>query len=207
MGRKVFISYKYNDNSVLPLDTVPYYEITKVRDYVTKLQNILAHDGIHINKGENDGESLADFKDETIQSKLSDKIFDSSVTIVLLSPNMKELTLLERDQWMPWEIAYSIKNKTRSNNSSKRNAILLVALPDRNGRYDYVNTAGFMFNIIENNRHNLVYRYPSRYFNPASKSYCLLCHWDQFLRNINLWIEAAVEIKEHAVHYQINTKF
>ena len=31
--------------------------------------------------------------------------------------------------------------------------------------------------------------------------------WDQFLRNINIWIEAAVEIKEHAVHYQINTKF
>ena len=106
-----------------------------------------------------------------------------------------------------WEIAYSIKNKTRSNNSSKRNAILLVALPDRNGRYDYVKTAGFMFNIIENNRNNLVYRYPSRYFNYASDSYCLLCQWDQFLRNINIWIEAAVEIKEHAVHYQINTKF
>ena len=105
------------------------------------------------------------------------------------------------------EGSYSIKNKTRSNNSSKRNAILLVALPDRNGRYDYVNTAGFMFNIIKNNRNNLVYRYPSRYFNYASDSYCLLCQWDQFLCNINTWIEAAVEIKEHAVHYQINTKF
>lgn len=207
MGRKIFISYKYNDSSILALDNVPYYETTKVRDYVTKLQNILTYDGIHINKGENDGESLAEFKDETIQSKLSDKIFDSSVTIVLLSPNMKELTLLERDQWMPWEIAYSIKNKKRTNNSSKRNAILLVALPDRYGCYDYVNQPGFMFNIIENNRHNLLSYYPSQYLKSVSQSYCLVCYWNQFLQNINLWIEAAVEIKEHAVHYQISSKF
>lgn len=204
MVLKIFISYKYSDSSVKRLS--PYQEAT-ARDYVDILQAKLAKDGIHINKGEKDNESLAQFKDETIQTKLSDKIFDSSVTIVLLSPNMKEWWNSESEQWIPWEIAYSIKNKKRALSSSKRNAILLVALPDWNGNYNYTDQPGFYFNIINNNRNNLKYSYPANYLTPnCSQSYMLKCNWDKFISNINDWINAAVEIKENADKYIINTK-
>lgn len=204
MGRKIFISYKYSDNSVKQLFT---YQTATARDYVDILQSKLERDGIHINKGEKDNESLAQFKDETIQTKLSNKIFDSSVTIVLLSPNMKEPRTDESDQWIPWEIAYSIRNKKRAFSSSKRNAILLVALPDQYDSYAYVDNPRFYFKIIQQNRNNLKHRYPARYLkNGCSNSYILKCNWDNFISNVNYWINAAVEIKEHAEQYSISTK-
>lgn len=113
------------------------------------IQRKLDRDSNHINKGEKDNESLEDFADETIRSKLADKIFDSSVTIVLISPNMKDYWKSEKDQWIPWEIAYSLKNKKRSDNRSKRNAILLVILPDVYGEYEYAKEDGFFFDIIQ----------------------------------------------------------
>lgn len=207
MGRKIFISYKYADTDVKHLNHISLFESTKVRDYVDVLQSYLERDGIHINKGEKDNESLAQFKDETIQTKLSDKIFDSSVTIVLLSPNMKEYRTDESEQWIPWEIAYSLRNKTRANSTSKRNAILLVALPDKNGSYNYADQPNFYFNVIKNNRNNLRFSYPTKYLmGGCSQSYMLKCNWNEFISNINGWIDAAVEIKEHSIQYNLNTK-
>ena len=63
-------------------------------------------------------------------------MFYTSVTIVLISPEMFE-NVKEIEQWIPWEISYSLKNKTRSNGISNMNAILAVVLPDRYGSYNY----------------------------------------------------------------------
>lgn len=207
MGRKIFISYKYGDTNVQHLSHISFFEVTKTRDYVDVLQKILEKNTDHINKGENDNESLADFKDETIQSKLADKIFDSSVTIVLISPNMKECRENEKDQWIPWEISYSLRSKRRKDNRSKRNAILLVILPDRNGDYNYANQDGFYFDIIQKNLNNLHTPYIAYKLKPScSESYMLICHWEKFISNINGWIDAAVEINQNGDKYNITAR-
>lgn len=210
MGNKVFISYKYSDDSVKQLTNpndlfATYRQVkTTARDYVDIIQRKLERDGIHINKGEKDNESLADFKTETIRSKLADKIFDSSVTIVLISPNMKDSWNSENDQWIPWEIAYSLKNKTRSDNISKRNAILAVILPNRYDNYNYVNSYRFYFDIIQKNLGNLHTQYDAyKLRNGCSNSYILRCNWDNFISNPNGWIAAAIEIRDKGDKYNI----
>lgn len=204
MGNKVFISYKYSDDFVKQLRLNNFFHTTTARDYVDIIQNKFERDGIHINKGEKDNESLVDFKDETIRSKLADKIFDSSITIVLLSPNMKDSWRSEKDQWIPWEIAYSLRSKKRSDNRSKRNAILLVILPNRDRNYNYVNQYGFYFDIIQKNLNNLHTPYiTNKLRNNCSNSYMLSCDWDNFISNPNGWIEAAIEIKNNGDKYNI----
>lgn len=135
MGKKVFVSYRYADENVERLDTVPWYETMTVRKYVDWLEDQLGKTNVY--KGEHDGEDLSGFSIDTIEEKLKAKIFDSSVTIVLVSPGMRDAYKADSEQWIPWEISYSLRLSTRGGRTSQRNALLAVVLPDRNGSYTY----------------------------------------------------------------------
>ena len=132
MGRNVFVSYKYWDDSVYQL----YDNETIVRDYVDIIEDMFSKIGEYYYRGEHDGEDLSDLHYKTVERILSDKIFRTSITIVLISPQMFE-NISEFEQWIPWEISYSLRNKVRYDGNSYMNAILAVVLPDRKGKYGY----------------------------------------------------------------------
>lgn len=149
MGRKIFVSYKYADENVYPVPNVSDYR-PKARDYVTWLEKKFSDRTDHIYKGEHDDEDLSDRSDDYIWRKLKDKIYDSTITIVLISPNMKEAYKWDKSQWIPWEIAYSVRETTRNDYTSHANAVLGVVLPDKGNSYRYYNSMR-LFNILEEN--------------------------------------------------------
>ena len=140
-SRKIFVSYKYKDLDVFPEHVSEYipgedtgYSYTP-RHYVDKIIDAIGSE--HIYKGEKSDDDASHLSDSTIDSLLKTKIFDSSVTLVLLSPNMRDNSLPENEQWIPNEISYSLRAQQRGERVSATNGLLLVALPDSNGSYDH----------------------------------------------------------------------
>lgn len=185
MARKVFVSYKYADNDVYPLDGSFYG--TTVRTYVDKFERRVENNGVCIYKGEKDGDDLSYLTEDTIWSKLKERIYDSSVTIVFISPNMRETYKPDKEQWIPWEIAFSLREQRRSDYTSRSNALLFVVLPDRNGGYRY-NDYMTHFKIVREN---------------INIGYAPVVNWNTFMGNINFYVEKAIRQKEATPSYKV----
>lgn len=213
MGKKIFISYKYADANVRAIMGI---KNTTVRDYVDLLQTKIDKSD-HINKGENDGEDLGSLADSTIASKLGDKIFDSTVTVVFISKGMKDNTP-ENDQWIPWEISYSLREQSRQGVNSKTNAVLGVVLPDQLGTYDWyyrnnpdcnsiTHFTGQLFTILKENMFNIKQK-QTRICNETiitegEHSYIKTVKWNEFIVSMNSYIEKALEIWRVRDQYEI----
>lgn len=223
MARKVFVSYKYGDSSVQHIPRFGEIDPTTARHYVNWLHDHLdAND--HIVKGEDDGEDMSGFKDETIYSNLRSKIYDSTVTVVLISKNMKENYTPEADQWIPWEVAYSLREKTRDDRTSGANGILAVVIPDENGSYEYfVQPIGCahcgsirwkqdtLFQILGKNMFNR--KQPKTTVCPNGvcgvlhtgddHSYIHPVKWSDFMPNINYYIDHATRLNQSIDDYEL----
>lgn len=197
MARKVFVSYKYKDEKVADLKEF-YYRKTRVRDYVDRLQEKIGSD--NINLGEKDGESLENFSDEKIQTLLKEKIRQCSITIVIISKGMKTNDD-EKEQWIPWEVSYSLRIVPTGGNTKQRNAILGVVLPDEKENYDWYYTSnpmcncethhtGQLFKILKDNMFNIREKefrecYGSRIHTNNEPSFIKTVKWCYFMNGNN----------------------
>ena len=231
MGYKIFVSYKYSDDNVYPLyNPMKVFSLSSdrssVRDYVDKLESYFDNTS-NIYKGESDNEDLSYLPDDAIWEKLKDRIYDSSVTIVMISPNMREPYRSERSQWIPWEVAYSLRETTRGDRTSHSNAILAVILPDKNHQYNYYiepfshqradgqwcNREDPVFSIIRKNMNNR-WSFNNSFFEghgmymPSinDESYIPSVTWDDFIQHPMRYIECAIRRKENISNYRITTE-
>lgn len=225
MGHKIFVSYKYADDDV---NNLRYLENSTVRDYVDELENRIDNSS-HIFKGESDGEDLSCLSDDAIWEKLKDRIYDSTITIVFISPQMKEEGKKDRDQWIPWEISYSLKETKRKNEygqeiTSKTNAMLAVVLPDSNNSYNYyleeknccllqrctTHYTEKLFEILRKNKFNLKDASKRDCTNNNGEkiwlgdcSYIKAVRWCDFISDIDKYIDESYERLENIDDYNI----
>lgn len=222
MGKKIFVSYKYSDSQVKNLS---FYENSTVRDYVTKFEEILdPSDNIY--KGESDDEDLSNLLEDTIWQKLKDRIYDSSVTVIFISSGMKESGKADKEQWIPWEISYSLKEVSRKNKNgdavtSRSNAMVAVVLPDANGSYSYylegknccvngctTHHTDKLFTIIRKNKFNL--KAANKKVCDAGStiwygenSYIKAVKWSDFIQKYSTYIESACKRQDNIDNYEI----
>lgn len=196
MPRKTFISYKYSEAQVL-------------RD---KILNALGDDATYYQGERADSPDLTDTSTENIKKALKDKMFNTSVTIVIISPNMK------KSKWIDWEIEYCLHEYSRKNRTSYTNGVVGVIMKV-NGSTDWlkinsVNCHGspktqyrndLLYPIISKNKYNS--NPPLKHCNDCNTydfmkgSFITLVDEDEFLAFPNYYIESAYDKSEDVSKY------
>lgn len=186
MAHKTFISYKFS-------------EAVGLRDRIIEA---MGDDAVYY-KGENGfSPNKSDDSGDVIWNYLKDMIWGTTVTIVILSPNMRQST------WIPDEIAYSLKKVKRGETTSQRNGIVAV-IQKVGGSYDWLmnhntnchGTATVSYknellpNIIAANHFNS--KPPKKHCNECNTynselgSYISYVQEDTFLADVNGYVDKA----------------
>ncbi|MEG0835961.1 MAG: TIR domain-containing protein [Christensenellaceae bacterium] len=192
MAHKTFISYKYSETQSL-------------RD---KIIDALGKDASYYKGETSDSPDLTDTSTENIKKNLRDMMYDTSVTIVVISPNMNQ------SKWIDWEIEYCLKNNTRKDRTSHTNGVVGVIMK-QNGGYSWFKSTNKnadgcssstydetkVYDIINNNRFN---QNPKKYscnvcktVNALTGSYIAYVEEDDFLNDPNKYINNAYDKSEN----------
>ncbi len=198
MAHKTFISYKYSESQEL-------------RDAII---DALGEDASYYQGETSDSPDLTDYTTETIKEHLKDMIFGTTVTIVILSPNMK------KSKWIDWEIEYSLREYSRNGKASKSNGVVGV-IQKVNGDYSWIKSTtshsdghtstaydnSKVYSIISENRFNQT---PKEYVCEKCKtvdsmtgSYISFVTEDDFLANPSKYIDNAYDKCQNISAYTI----
>ena len=192
MAHKTFISYKYS-------------EATGLRDRIIEA---MGEDAVYYQGETSDSPDMSDESNQKIQKYLKDCMYPTSVTIVIISPHMKE------SHWIDWEISYCLKKITREGRTSHRNGLVGVIMKVNNSynwfKYQQTNADGCsvsnyhtekVYELINDNRFNQeppVYSCDKcKCVNALTGSYIAFVEEDEFLANIDKYINNAYDKSEN----------
>lgn len=200
MARETFIAYKYS-------------EAQDLRDKIIKK---LGEDATYYRGETHESPDLTSTSVDNIKENLKNMIFGTSVTIVIISPN------LINSKWVNWEIEYSLKEYKRNSTTSKTNGIVGVIMKV-NGSYDWLvyrqtNADGCtsrnfhsskLYGIINNNRFNLntANKYSCstcKTYSSLFGSYIALVDEDDFLNDPSHYIENAYDKSKSIENYNLS---
>lgn len=186
MAHKTFISYKYSESQEL-------------RDLIIEK---MGEDAIYYNGENGFSPNKSDDSEDAIWNYLKDMIWPTSVTIVILSPEML------KSSWIESEISYSLKKISRDGKQSKRNGVVAI-IKKVDGSYDWFKysykkpdghiVSGYyedkIFQLISKNRRNQkppVYTCDKcKSINPDTGSFISFVEQDKFLEDVNGYVEKA----------------
>lgn len=192
MAHKTFISYKYS-------------EAQDLRDDIIEA---LGDDATYYKGETSDSPDLTDTSTDNIKKALKDMMYDTSVAIVIISPNMK------KSKWIDWEIEYCLKSITRKNRTSNTNGVVGIIMK-YNGGYSWLKTennnedgctsnsfdSNKMYKIINENRFNQSPKVYScdicKTVNALTGSYIALVEEEDFLANPTKYIDNAFDKSEN----------
>ena len=198
MAHKTFISYKYSESQDL-------------RDKIIKK---LGTDATYYKGETSDSPNLTDYTTDTIRKNLSDMIYDTTVMIVIVSPNMKQ------SEWMEWEIKYALREQTRNSRTSHADGVICVVKKNEvyanfgldpyawaksySGGWD----ATKLFDIINKNRNNKKSWTDSDLtnindYNKLSSHYVDIVTEEEFLNYPNYYINNAFEKSQNIGSYNL----
>lgn len=192
MAHKTFISYKYSE----------------AQDLRDRIIEAMGDDASYYMGETSDSPDLTDTSTENIKKHLCDMMYNTSVTIVIISPHIKE------SKWIDWEIEYSLSLNTRKDRTSHRNGVVGV-IQKVNGGYDWVRysnqhpdghiTTDYythkVYDIINNNRCNqtpkVYHCVQCKSIDALRGSYISYVDEDTFLANIDKYIDNAYDKSEN----------
>ena len=200
MARKVFISFRYKDGN----------------KYKEDLSKLFASSNTVINCSENVDRSR--MSEETIKRYLYDKLKNTSVTIVLLTPeainHQKKYNGFSYvyDDWIYDEIKYSLDD--RENNGC--NGLIAVYTPeakdlviDNSSNTETITIKDFdnlvrknMFNVKPTYKHNP----KNGIYDSKLDHYCSLISWDDFINYFDMYIELAESKREKKEEYDVKKR-
>lgn len=203
MARKTFISYKYSESC----------------EYRDKIIRSLGDDATYYTGETADSPDISNLKVESIKNHLKDMIFNTTVTMVILSPSLTE------SKWVDWEIEYSLSKYSRDGKTSSINGLIGIvppfygdyswfisthSNPDGHETNNYINEEARTFRIMYENRYN---QNPKEYACPRCKSvdqltgsYLSYVKLDDFCIDPDKYIENAYEKSQHVNSYDSRRK-